>query len=42
MDGWDGEKEGFMRYPFEWGRRRDGREVSAGVGVGVEGGLAGA
>ena len=42
LDGWDGEKEGFRRYPFEWGRRRDGREVSAGVGEGGEGGLAGA
>jgi len=27
LDGWDGEKEGFRRYPFEWGRRRDGREL---------------
>jgi len=26
LDGWDGEKEGFRRYPFKWGRRRDESE----------------
>jgi len=42
LDGWDGEKEGFRRYPFKWGRRRDESEVSAGKGGDVEGRLAGA